>query len=81
VERVDPPYPVEARSHGISGDVTLDATIAEDGSVRKVTVVSGPGILANAALIAVRKWRFSPAMLNGKPLEVQKRITIAFKMP
>jgi len=81
VERVDPPYPLEARSHGISGDVILDATVAEDGSVHKVTVVSGPGILANAAIIAVRKWRFSPAMLNGKPLEVQKRITIAFKMP
>jgi len=81
VERVDPAYPVQARSHGIGGDVILDATIAEDGSIRKVTLVSGPGILANAAIIAVRKWRFSPATLNGKPLEIQKRITILFKLP
>ena len=81
VERVKPIYPPEARSHGIGGDVLLDATIAENGFVRKVTVVSGPASLTNAAVVAVRQWRFSPALLNGKPMEYQQRITIVFKMP
>ena len=81
VERVKPIYPPEARSHGIGGDVILDATIAENGAVRQVTVVSGPASLTNAAVIAVRQWRFSPAMLNGKPVEYQQRVTIVFKMP
>lgn len=81
VQRVNPTYPPQARSHGIDGDVVLDVTIGDDGSVHKVAVVSGPGILTNAAVTAVRQWRFSPALLNGKPLEIQKRVTIAFKLP
>jgi TonB family protein len=81
VQRVNPTYPPQARSHGIDGDVVLDVTIGDDGSVHKVAVVSGPGILTNAAVAAVRQWRFSPALLNGKPLEIQKRVTIVFKLP
>lgn len=81
IQRVNPTYPSQARSHGIDGDVVLDVTIGDDGSVHKVAVVSGPGILTNAAVTAVRQWRFSPALLNGKPLEIQKRVTIVFKLP
>lgn len=81
VERVNPQYPLQARSHGVGGNVVLDATIAENGTVRKVSVVSGPSSLTSAALAAVRQWRFSPALLDGKPVEVQKRITVVFKLP
>jgi len=81
VTRVNPQYPSQARSHGIGGDVVLDATVAENGLVRKVAVVSGPTILTAPAVTAVRQWRFSPALLNGKPVEVQKRVTIVFKLP
>jgi TonB family protein len=81
LERVTPIYPREAQSRGISGDVILDATIARNGSIGKVTIISGPADLRDAAVTAVRKWRFSPALLNGKPVEVQRRITIAFKLP
>ena len=80
-ERVNPIYPWNARSHGIGGEVIVDATVAADGSVRKVTVVGGPATLTDAAVTAVRQWRFSPALLNGKPVEVQQRITIVFKLP
>lgn len=80
-ERVNPTYPQLAQSHGISGDVILDATVAQNGSVRYVKIISGPGSLADAAVRAVRQWRFSPALLNGKPVEVHQRITIAFKLP
>jgi len=81
IERVSPIYPLLAQSHGIAGDVILDATISQTGSVRKVTIISGPATLTNAAVVAVRRWRFSPAVLNGKPVEVQQRITITFKLP
>jgi TonB family protein len=81
LERVNPIYPWHARSHGISGEVLLDATVAPNGSVRTVTVVSGPATLTDAAVTAVRRWRFSPALLNGKPVEVQQRITVVFKLP
>jgi TonB family protein len=81
LERVNPVYPWHARSHGIGGEVILDATVAPNGSVRIVTVISGPPTLTDAAVTAVRQWRFSPALLNGKPVEVQQRITIRFKLP
>jgi TonB family protein len=81
LQRVNPIYPPQARTQGIGGDVILEATIAQDGLVPKVKVISGPPSLADAATRAVRQWRFSPAMLNGKPVEVQQRITIVFKMP
>ena len=81
LQRVNPMYPLHARSHGIGGEVILDATVAANGSVHKVTVISGPATLTDAAITAVRQWRFSPAMLNGRPVEIQQRITIVFKTP
>ena len=38
----------------------LDATIAEDGTVRSTSIVSGPALLAQAATAAVRDWRTGP---------------------
>jgi len=81
LERVNPIYPWQARSHGIGGEVILDATVAPNGSVRTVAVISGPASLTDAAVMAVRQWRFSPALLNGKPVQVQQRITVVFKLP
>lgn len=81
LRKVDPIYPAKAREQKIAGPVTLDATIAEDGSVRAVTTVSGPPLLADAAAAAVRQWRYRPAALNGKPVQVQKQITVVFKLP
>jgi len=81
LQRVNPIYPPLARSQGMGGDVILDATISKDGSVPKVKIISGAPNLADAATRAVRQWRFSPAMLNGKPVDVEQRITIVFKLP
>jgi len=81
VHKVDPIYPQDARIQRLAGSVVLDATIAEDGSVHELKVVSGPPPLAPAAATAVRQWRYSPSLLNGKPIAVQKRITIVFKLP
>jgi TonB family protein len=81
VHNVPPVYPSQARTRGLSGAVILEVTIAEDGSVRDLKLVSGPPLLAEAATNAVRQWRYRPSLLNGKPIAVQKQITIVFKNP
>jgi protein TonB len=78
---VNPIYPAEARIQRLAGLVALDATVAEDGSIDNIKIISGPPLLASAATAAVKQWRYSPSTLDGKPIEVQKRITIVFKLP
>ena len=73
-------YPQQARSLGLEGSVTLDASVAEDGTIREVKVLHGQPILAAAAVAAVHQWRYTPSLLNGKPTPVQREITIIFKL-
>jgi len=81
VHRVEPVYPSQARTQRVQGKVTLSATIGADGSVRQVAVVGGSPVLAESAKAAVLKWRYSPALLNGSPIEVQKEIIVIFAQP
>jgi periplasmic protein TonB len=81
IKRVQPIYPQQAAQMHTQGKVALQATIAKDGSVRNVKVVSGPAILARAATDAVRQWKYKPYMLNGEPIEVQTDININFVPP
>jgi TonB family protein len=81
IHSVAPTYPQQAKDYHIAGSVVLDATIAVDGSLRDVKLVSGQPPLAEAAATAVRQWRYTPELLNGKPVEVQEQITIVFKLP
>jgi len=60
VSRVNPVYPAEAKKAGIQGIVVLRATIAKDGTVSDLKVVSGDPQLADSALNAVRQWRYAP---------------------
>ncbi len=79
IHKVEPAYPMQARTERLSGKVTLSATIAADGSIREVTVIHGSAILAEAAKAALRQWRYRPATLNGSPVEVQKEINFVFQ--
>ncbi len=81
IRKIAPTYPMQARSERLSGKVVLSATIDADGSIRDVAVVSGSPILADSAAKAVRQWRYSPAMLNGTPVAIQKQITFLFTLP
>jgi TonB family protein len=81
IRKIDPVYPPQARAQRLTGSVTIDATIADNGSVRSVKFVSGSPVLAGSAMNAVRQWRYSPATLNGKAIEAQKRITLIFTLP
>ena len=79
VSKVDPIYPRDALSEKISGTVTIEATISERGTVDEAKVLRGEPALAAAALNAVRQWRYSPCLLDNKPVAVQKTITVIFK--
>jgi len=79
--KIDPTYPSEARVKRIEGAVMLDALVAEDGTVREVSITSGPPLLAKAAVQAVKQWRYQPFLLNGRPVSIHNQITIQFKLP
>jgi len=80
VHDVPPTYPPEAGRARIEGTVVLLAVIGKDGSVQDVRVESGLPILAQAAIDAVKRWRYRPYLLNGEPVEVDSRITINFTL-
>jgi len=78
--RVQPIYPQLAKVARVEGDVVLSAVIATNGAIQQLQVVSGPALLQDAALQAVRQWRFRPYILNGKPIEIETRITVRFRL-
>jgi protein TonB len=80
IHDVPPQYPPEAGRARLEGTVLLMAVIGTDGSVKDVRVESGLPILAQAAIDAVRQWRYKPYMIDGEPVEVDSRITINFTL-
>ncbi len=81
IHNVTPVYPEQAHIMHLGGTVVLEETITEDGSTRDLKVISGPPLLAKAAIEAVRRWRYRPSQLNGKAVAVQKQVSIVFKNP
>jgi len=80
IHDVAPQYPPEAGRARIEGTVVLMAVIGRDGTVKDVRIESGLPILAQAAIDAVRQWRYKPYMIEGEPVEVDSRITINFTL-
>jgi len=80
IHRVDPIYPALARDRGVEGTVKLHVTVGQDGVVRGVELLGGPQLLLEAARSAVRQWRYSPTLLNGKPIETQRDISLVFRL-
>ncbi len=80
IHDVAPQYPPEAGRARVEGTVVLMAVIGRDGSVQDVRVESGLPLLAQAAIDAVKQWRYRPYLLNGEPVEVDSRITINFTL-
>jgi TonB family protein len=81
LQRVEPEYPAEARQRQMQGAVVLEVRIGRDGTVQDVKLVSGQRVLAEAAIAAVKQWRFKPRLLQGQPVEMQTRVTLNFRMP
>jgi TonB family protein len=78
---VQPVYPSFALERRIEGEVVVEATIAEDGSVSNARAIRGESLLDQAAVEAVRRWRYRAAVLNGKPVATQTQVTINFRLP
>jgi protein TonB len=79
VHRVEPVYPRIAIVSGMQGEVKLHALIAKDGTIQSLSISSGQPIFAQAALDAVRQWRYRPYILNGQAVEVETFITVNFR--
>ena len=79
VHKVTPTYPSLALSQRLAGKVELIATVGVTGRVINVRVVSGPALLTQAAVQAVQQWRYSPLLLDGKPMPQELPITVQFR--
>jgi len=75
---VAPIYPDIARNAGVSGVVVLECTIDPSGHVVDARVIGGHPLLNEAALNAVRQWRYTPTRLNGVPVAVLMTVTVRF---
>ena len=80
IHQVNPVYPALARQTRIQGVVVMEAVISKDGSVDRLRVISGHPFLSQAAIDAVKQWRYRPTMLNGEPVDVITTITVTFTL-
>jgi periplasmic protein TonB len=80
LRKIEPQYPQMAKVAHIQGDVILAATISKSGTIENLHQMSGHPILAQAAMEAVKQWRYKPYLLNGEPVEVETTIKVSFKM-
>ncbi len=80
IKRVEPKYPTEAKENGVTGQVILVAAIDLEGQVEQAKVISGHPLLNNAAIEAVKQWRYEPYIVNGQPKTVQFTVVITFKL-
>jgi TonB family protein len=81
VNLVEPVYPAEAVQQKIEGTVKLHAVIGTDGAIESLAQVSGPQVLVNASMAAVRNWKYSPTRMNGQAIETQEDISFVFRLP
>jgi TonB family protein len=77
---VPPVYPALAKSQHVSGNVLIDALIDANGHVTTMKVVSGPSLLHQAAMDALRQWKYQPASLDGKLVPMHLAVTIQFHL-
>ncbi len=77
---VAPVYPQMARNQRVSGDVKIDALIGADGRVSATHVIAGPALLHQAAVDAVRQWKYRAATLNGQQVPMHLTVTVQFRL-
>lgn len=80
IRDVMPMYPAMARTARVQGVVILEAVIDSSGRVESARVLRSISLLDDAALEAVRQWRFDPARLNGQPIPVVMTVTVNFSL-
>jgi len=80
IYKVNPVYPPLAVKAHVQGTVILEAVVDEEGSVSTLKILNGHPLLVEAALQAVRQWKYSPTVLNGEPVAVIATVTVVFRL-
>ncbi len=80
LKKVQPIYPQKARQEHVSGTVKIHAIIGKEGQISMILGVHGVCSLAEAAVDAVRQWRYAPALLEGRPVEVDTQLDVIFTL-
>ncbi len=80
IVQTPPEYPALAKQAHIQGQVQIDAILDEQGNVIEMKIVSGPPLLYQSALEALKKWKYEPTYLNDQPIAVQMIVTITFTL-
>jgi protein TonB len=80
ISKSQPVYPPIAKAARVSGTVVLQATISKTGTIENLHVISGPAMLQEAALDAVKQWRYKPYLLNNEPVEVETTVNVIFSL-
>jgi periplasmic protein TonB len=80
IQKTPPIYPPIAKTARVSGTVVLEAAISKSGAIQNLRVVTGPEMLRQSALEAVRTWRFKPYKLNNEPTEIETTINVVFAL-
>ena len=75
-----PVYPAMAKAQHVSGAVTIDALIDVNGRVTTMKVISGPTLLQQAAMDALKQWKYEPATLDGKAVPMHLTVTLQFRL-
>lgn len=75
-----PAYPEQARREGVEAVVVVKYVVSETGAVQNISVVRGHPLFDNAVLAAMRSWRFTPAMVDGRPVAVFRTFKFPFKL-
>ena len=75
-----PQYPALAKAMRAEGTVVLQAMISKAGTIENLRAINGPQVLQQAAIDAVKTWRYKPYMLNGQAVEVETTVNVIFKL-
>jgi protein TonB len=77
--KVEPEYPPVAKQLRLEGKVDLEAIVDETGAVVKVETIDGNPVLARAATEALKRWKFKPFIIDGKPTKVTAPVSVSFR--
>jgi len=80
ISSVLPVYPSVAKQAHVEGDVVIDTQIDKNGNVVHMKAVSGPVVLRQAAVDALRRWKYQPSTLDGQPVAVEMLVTVKFRL-
>jgi protein TonB len=80
ISSVAPQYPALAKNQHVAGNVIIDALIDPNGRVSAMKVISGPTLLHQAAMDALKQWKYQPASLDGKAVAMHLTVTVQFRL-